>query len=241
MCSFCGLRLVAPRLEQKPAAKVVADLARLKDRYGIDHFYFCELALNVSYRYLEELCDAFIAANLGIRWMAPLRMSHIDTGLLKKMMRAGCYGAVWGLESGSDRVLQLMNKGFSASHAADILKEANSLGMFQIVNIVAGYIGETDEDVDKTISFLRENARCIGFVRLFPFSLLPFSPIHDRPSEFGIENIGDAPGSPVGFSRKRFDEIQGLRWEEKALQITRAHQRIRDAADELFGGRFRKD
>jgi radical SAM superfamily enzyme YgiQ (UPF0313 family) len=239
MCSFCSLRLVAPRLERRAAGQAVGDLARLKDRYGIDHFYFCELALNVSYRYLEELCDAFIAADLGIRWMAPLRMSHMDAKLLRKMMRAGCYGVVWGLESGSDRVLQLMNKGFSASHAAGILKEAHSLGIFQAVNIVAGYVGELDGDVDKTIAFLRENARYIGFVRLFPFSLLPFSPVHDRPAEFGVENIGEEPDSPVGFSRKRFDEVKGPRWEEKVLQITRAHQRIRAAVDELFGGRFK--
>jgi len=235
-CSFCNFHLVNSGVEMKSSEKVVRELQEMSERYGLSSFYFCESKINLSKPYLEELCARIADSSLGIRWAAIASVNNMDPGLLEKVRRAGCYSLSWGVESGSDRLLRSMRKGFRAEAAVEALRAASALGIFNTVNIMTGFPHETKEDVERTLSLIRENEDSIADVRLHDFALAPHSPIYEAPEEFGVENIRFDYETPVGFSRVAFDETGGLKWEAKLESKRAAYERVRSALRGRFPG-----
>lgn len=233
-CSFCNFYLIDHKLEMKSHQKVISELAQLKEKYKTNHFFFCESKLNLSYPYLEELCEMMVEDKLNIFWQTIVGVANIDRNLLMKMRKAGCYGLTWGIESGSDKILQVMNKGFSAAQAGNILRYSRFAGIHNTVNFISGFPNETEEDTNHTIKFIRENAKFVDRVRLFDFALAPYTPIYDCPEKFGIDNIMIDYNSHIGFGVLGFDEINGLRWKDKIKQKKRFYKRIQSQINKIF-------
>ena len=147
---------------------------------------------------------------------------------------AGCYCLAWGVESGSDRVLKLMNKGFFISQAGMILRDSYFTGIINIVNIMTGFANETKEDINHTIAFIKENAVYIHRIRMFDFELVPYSPIYRYPTRFGIKNLFIEYDSTIGFGRIGFDEIGGLKWKDKFKQKHRAFKKVQHEVHRIF-------
>lgn len=233
-CSFCNYHLVTPRVEFKSHHKVIIEIRQLKEKYKNNHFYFCECRINLSYRYLEELCDLFMKDKLNIAWATIASVNNMDRNLLMKMKLAGCYRVSWGIESGSDKILVKMRKGFSASQAAQVLKDSHEVGMANFINLITGIAGETGEDVNQTIKFVRNNVKYIDKIRIFDFVLSPRTLIYDQPEDYGIENIAFDYRSHLGFIRLKFDEIGGLKWQEKLKQKRIAYKKVQREIHRIF-------
>jgi len=109
-CSFCLFGCGNEKLEFKSYDKIIRELKQAKEKDNCTSFIFSDNAINISPDFLEGLCDLFIGNNLDISWVANAKVSNFDRRLLKKMKQAGCRVLSFGIESGSDRVLKMMNK-----------------------------------------------------------------------------------------------------------------------------------
>lgn len=237
-CSFCNFYLVTPKVEIKSCQKIIDELTQLKDKYKVNNFFFCECRVNISYKYLEELCDIMISKKLNISWQTVCGINNVDYKLLVKMRKAGCYSLTWGIESGSNRMLKKMNKRFIAQDAGQVLKDAYSAGIANVVNFITGFIGEDDQDVAQTVSFIKENAKFIKAVRLFDFGLAPYTPLYEYPEKFGIENIFLDHYSAIGFGRIGYDEINGLKWASLIKKKQDTYNRVSLEIDAIFHRRI---
>jgi len=137
----------------------------LINKYKIKVFALNDLLCNANLKKLERTCDLIIKNNLKIKWggYATIR-NDMGIRLLKKMKDAGCTTLHYGFESGSNKVLKLMNKYYIAEYAEKLIKKTKKAGIMVVINIIVGFPGETDEDFNKTLEFIKMNKQYIDSV-----------------------------------------------------------------------------
>lgn len=230
-CSFCANIAVNDKLEFKSYEKVLSELSQIKERYNNITFHFCDDAINNSYEYLEGLCDLFINNKLNINWSVYAKVGNLDKYILRKMKEAGCQWLLFGIESGSNRILKIMNKGCTSEEASQSLKDAHEAGIINILCLIAGYPHETKQDINKTIDFIRKNKKYISYAQAYEFRLEYGSAIYCNPERYGVDNL-----IPY-LSRYRFafDESEGLKWERKHKQQEESQKQIIKAIHKNIG------
>ena len=159
--------------------------------YGISHIEFNDLLCNGNLVGLEKLCDLMIKAKIQVKWIsyAAIR-KNMTKELLDKMKQAGCNSLCYGIESGSNRILKRMNKHYTKQEAQRLLRDTHNAGINTSLNIIAGFPGETEDDFEQTLDFLRENKQFIHQVtNVSAFVLMPGADLSIYPHRFGIRFI----------------------------------------------------
>lgn len=234
-CSFCNAEHINPFLEYKSYHKVVTELRQLKEKYSSNLFRFCDSSINNSYEYLKGLCKAFIDNKINIHWCTYARIGNLDKAILERMKVAGCNRLFFGVESGSDRMLRLMRKGFTSMQAQMILRYADEFDIQNYCCFISGLPHERKEDIRNTVDFIRRNKKCIDLARVYSFSLSYDSHIWREPETYGITNVREIIHKRIFV----FDEIGGLRWQEKLRQQECSNKQIRRAIyKHVFRGSF---
>jgi len=180
-CSFCS---VAPVWGRKPVLRgvesIVLEMADLQERTGCDLFLFQDEYFVSSSERVRKLCDAIAAQGLTVRWKAFGRVDQTDEATMRAMAKAGCVELRYGVESGSDRVLSRVVKGFDAKRAHEVLSEA--VGIFPGVDAfyMWGFPFETLQDFHQTLLHMIAS-RAMG-VRILPslLSLLPQTTLYQQ-------------------------------------------------------------
>jgi len=139
------------------------------------------------------------------------------------MKEAGCFLLFFGIDSGSDKILKIMNKGFTSEQASKTLKESSEAGIKNIIFLMPGYPHETVEDIIQTKEFIKKNKRYICSTFIFKFSLTYGSPMYYNPEKFGVTNLRESSNFHFGFV---FDECEGLPWEQKQKQQQYSQRQI---------------
>lgn len=223
-CSFCNTKDIGPFLGYKSYHKVVTELRQLKEKYNSNFFQFCDSgAINNSYEYLEGLCRTFIDNKINMRWSVYAKIEHLDREILKKMKLAGCLRLVFGVESGSDRILRLMNKGVTTAQTQIVLRDAAGLGIRIFIFLISGYPHEQEEDVKNTVDFIRRNKKYLWFANNHILYVTYGSNLWKYPERYGITNLVPFIFWKGAFA---FDEIGGLRWQEKRVQQEHSRRQV---------------
>ncbi len=220
-CSFCSNSARQDKcVSFNSASKIVTDLASLSKKYHSNCFFFFNHAVNLNNSLLNDLCDLIIKKKLNILWSDSAKPKKIDKQLLLKMKKSGCICLSWGLESGDEVISRSMNKGHTVVEAALTLQQAHEVGIWNRVNIIVGYPGETEKQFQNTKNFLRNNVDFIDDLMVHEF-FLANSDIFANPAKYGIRLKGSNQG---GFASFIFDEVNGLKWEDKLIQMRQRHQ-----------------
>ncbi|MDD5174195.1 MAG: radical SAM protein [Candidatus Omnitrophica bacterium] len=185
-CYYCAGPLMGRRkVRFHSPDRVVFEIEELIAKYRIEAVYFAEDMFLSSKNRVVEMTDLFLARGIHkkIVWMAQLSTNVVSEPLLSKMKEAGCVHVEYGFESGSQRILDLMNKKTTVegNRRAALLTKKSGL-RFQ-GNFIAGYPGEAEEDFERTISFMR-NVRPNN-ISLNIFMPLPGTVIYNRLKEEG--------------------------------------------------------
>lgn len=110
-CKFCGVQFVSgPGFRGISPDRLVDKLIELRDRYDLKGIYFREDNFTVQSARLDEFCDLMIEREVGLQWACESRVKNLSRRLIRKMSQAGCRGLYIGVESGSPRMLELMEK-----------------------------------------------------------------------------------------------------------------------------------
>ena len=100
------------------------------------------------------MCADIKARKLNVEWDCETRVDAVDKELLEKMHDAGCITVWFGVESGSERILDKMHKKINREQVKDAFKMAQKAGMMTIASAVIGFPGETEETAWETINFI---------------------------------------------------------------------------------------
>ena len=191
-CHFCSEWQFWGKFRSKSGKKIFAEVHKLvQDFPKVDYFYFIGSLMNGDIKALEEFCDLVIANKLNIRWagQAVIR-PEMTRAFLEKMKRAGCSWISYGIESGSQQVLERMNKNFSLEVAARVMRDTKEAGIPNQINIMFGLPTETSDDFGQTLEFFRKNRKYVDTVLASQsFCVIDKGTyIYNHPQEFGIRN-----------------------------------------------------
>lgn len=209
-CSFC--RISENTKSVKGPNEIADEMIELNRQCGADRFSLVCNEMNPSEQYFEEFLDRLLSYNKKLYWFCYLRPNKLSNATLKKARQAGCVLIRYGVETGSQKILDHMNKVLYVTEMEQIMRDTHKAGIWNHINIVTGYLHEEDKDVQLTLEFLDRNKEYIDSVRVNPFYIPVNSPIHLNPSKYGI-TLRENTGSYI-----QFDEP--LRsWEEKQIWI----------------------
>ena len=157
-CNFCSERKLIKTFRHHSPEYMIDQIKLLQTKYKTNNFIFCDSLINYSNKWLNNFCELILKDGLAINWEAQIRINKIFPKELARLMKkCGCYNLFVGLESGSDRVLKLMNKGFDTHIATDFFKTLRQADLHFEVSLILGYPGEESQDFDKTLQFIKEN------------------------------------------------------------------------------------
>lgn len=190
-CEFCStVRMHGRKYRMRSPKNVVDELEYLQKTYNISKFTFCDDAFTVDQPRIESLCTEILNRQLRIQWNCGTRVDMLTRDLLIKMKEAGCISVWFGVESGSQQVLDAMRKGITPELTIKVLGWVKELGMQPIPNVILGFPGETKESAWETIKFVEKiSPDAVGFYNVAtPF---PGTPMYDMVKEKGWLKVTD--------------------------------------------------
>ena len=223
-CTFCNRHGRTP-FKLKKCTKIVDDISKLTAKYKTKFFSFECNEINPSNDWLKELCGK-IEADLDILWYTYARPNNLDIGILNNLHNAGCKILRFGIESGSQRILDKMNKKLNVNEMEQILRDSNDVGIWNHVNLIVGFCNETKDDINKTIEFIKKNGHNIDSIKINPFYLNSYSYIMQNPDEWGLRIRNKK------IDLVEYDEINGMSWEEKKEDTINSIEKIYKAMNE---------
>lgn len=154
-CNFCSVKSVWGKTYRFLSSdNIIKQIIHLMKEYSCRSFYFREDNFTLNRKRLEEFCVK--AKSLDIEWVAESRIDSLDRKILKSMNESGCKGLYLGLESGSDRILNLMNKNITVKMIREKVKLIKGMGIKAMGSWVINCPGETPEDTKMTFSLADE-------------------------------------------------------------------------------------
>jgi len=152
-CTFCSKSVYNKTYRYRSAENVIEELKECYYKFRIRDFKFYDECMTVPRNRMISLCQLILKENLDISWNCYSRVDTINKNLLQIMKSAGCYHVKYGVESGSNRVLKLMNKQISLKQAVKTIKITSKIGLSSKVSFMLGFPFETEEEIQKTINF----------------------------------------------------------------------------------------
>jgi radical SAM family protein/Wzt-like putative exopolysaccharide export protein len=218
-CAFCNDRLLSGKYRTRTAEHAVNELKANAERHGVTMFKFNDLTCNGNLRALESLCDRIIAENLGIVWTSnAIIRPGMSRELFAKMHRAGCRALHFGLESGSDKVLNAMGKHYVSAVAQQTIRNAHDAGLSTVINLIVGFPGEGEAEFAETLDFLTRNSKYIHeTANLTPLYLQGGSEVYAYPDRFGIE---------VDVACRTWRSADGIDYETRTRRLETAHAHL---------------
>lgn len=214
-CAFCTISFgYGRRFKYKPRSieKVLEDIVRLVEKYNTRFIQFADNCIHP--RRAEKLCDGLIEEDLHVRWMMEARLEHEFTPeVCRKLYRAGCRLMAFGLESGCQRILDLMNKGITKERISQTLGNSSSSHIWNHVCLIVGFPTETREEAGETLEFLKKNREYIGSAVASKFLLELDSKICNNPEKYGVSNVVRDKDKDFQFMFD-YDTCEGMNKEE---------------------------
>ena len=213
-CSFCIDHLMCGGYRFRSPDKIIDEIKYHISKNEITNFAFNDLACNGNLQQLAKICDGIIRSGLTISWESyAIIRKDMDFELLKKMKKAGCASLCYGMESGSDAMLKRMNKFYNSADAELVIRLTHEAGIMAAINIIVGFPGETRDNFNETIDFIKRNKAYISevtnvsnFVVMFP------SKVGQYPSDYGItSNVNPDP--------YRYIDINGVDISERTNRL----------------------
>jgi len=157
-CTFCADKsLWHGKVRRRSVESVLQEFRDLKKTYPYLQFIdFTDGTFTYDRSFVEAFCRRMIEENTGIQWRCTARYDNLDQEILSLMKRAGCFALYLGVESGSERILQMTGKDIATAEILEKSRLIHKTGIVSIASVMFGIPGETRDDVDKTLSLMRQ-------------------------------------------------------------------------------------
>jgi anaerobic magnesium-protoporphyrin IX monomethyl ester cyclase len=156
-CNWCAKPIYGNRYNSRSPENVVTELKMLKEKYQFDHIWFCDDIFGLKLGWVHHFADLVERKNLKLKFKIQARADLLlQENYIKDLARAGCDNIWMGAESGSQKILDAMDKGTTVEQIYESTKLIKKHGMKPSFFIQFGYPGEIKEDIEKTIRMINE-------------------------------------------------------------------------------------
>lgn len=155
-CNWCAKPIWGQRYEQRGAAAVAAEMVELKQRFAPDHVWFADDIFGFRADWVQRFADELQARGGGLPFTIQTRADLISDAMARALADAGCREAWIGAESGSQQVLDAMNKGTTVAEIHQARERLQAVGVRVGFFIQLGYLGEGLPELLQTRRLIEE-------------------------------------------------------------------------------------
>jgi len=186
-CDFCSRPIFGADMRTRSVGNIVDEVEEIAG-LGYERVWFADDCFTLNRRHLLEVCGELVRRRSGVDWECLSRVDTMDAETAAAMKQAGCIRVFFGIESGNDNVLGIMNKHITTAQAQRAVHTAKSAGLKTGAFFILGYPGETDQTVLDTIRFASAlPLDYLSFTMPYP---IPGTPLYERVKGGGV-SIGD--------------------------------------------------
>ena len=156
-CTFCE-ETHFYLYRQRQSSSILKEVSHLYDNHGIDAFWFIDSLVNGNIRELRAFCKGIIASGMTIHWTGYARCDgRMDLDYYRDLAASGCVALSYGCESGSQRVLDAMDKGTTVAEMEQNLRDGAAVGLEAYTNWIVAYPEEDYQDFADTMTMIWRN------------------------------------------------------------------------------------
>lgn len=156
-CFFCDRSVFGNRYRQFSPDYIVQMIVYLQERYGIRDFLFDDDTFIISKRRVTQFCNQLGKLPFRIAWACNATVNRVDHETLELMAASGCWQIAYGVESGSQKMLDRMQKQATTQQISQALRLTYESGIRTKAFFMVGFPGETRETVEESIDFVLNN------------------------------------------------------------------------------------
>jgi anaerobic magnesium-protoporphyrin IX monomethyl ester cyclase len=155
-CKWCSTAVYGQSYRRRPPHLVAAEMKMLKEKYNPDAIWFVDDVFTISHKWLTAFHEEVVKQKAQIRFECITRAERLNEEILLLLKEAGCFRIWIGAESGSQKVIDLMDRRVDVNHVKKMIQDTNALGIETGTFVMVGYPGEEETDILETIQYLKE-------------------------------------------------------------------------------------
>ena len=187
-CIFCaGGKMFGHRVRYYDVKRVVDEFESLS-RHGTRQINIADDLFTSNEKRCIEICNEIIRRGIVYPWTAFARVDTVTPGLLSSMKEAGCTTVCFGIESGTQEILDRIKKKTTIEKCIRAVALCREAGIEPMTSFILGLPGETCETAERTLAFSRSLGKNRGYHILAPF---PGTELREHAGEYGIRILSD--------------------------------------------------
>ena len=224
-CGYCSKPVFGKRFRGQSPARITDEIVWLQEQYGVREIAFYDDSFTLDMDRAYQICEEIIRRKLNIIWSCETRVNLVTEKLLKKMKQSGCYSISYGLESGSQEILDVIEKGTTIEQAVEAVRYTHEAGIDAIGYFMVGSPGETPDTIRETIRFAKKLK--VDFAQFSITTPFPGTKLYDLYLEGGgnpeipwedYVYAASSEGSAPVFENDSLSREDIIRWESKAYR-----------------------
>jgi GT2 family glycosyltransferase/radical SAM superfamily enzyme YgiQ (UPF0313 family)/Tfp pilus assembly protein PilF len=219
-CTFCSVGSIwGKKYTFFSAGRIVDDIDYLMKQYGARGIYFREDNFTVNRRRTEKFCELLIERDIKITWACETRVDTLDRELVELMQRAGLAALYFGVESGSQEVLNRLQKKITPDQTRAAFGWCREFGIKTAASVIVGTPGETSRDLQQTLALINDLKPTVTWFNVFVG--IPQSPLYKQAlDEHFYEFVDDRGLVYLTGHNDRVKAFYGGGW-DAAIPITK--------------------
>ena len=214
-CGFCYNKVVHKNVWRKMSAeRVIREIKYIKEVFNPDVISLIDDEFFVNKKRVLEICNAILTSGLSIRWGGSCRFDYAvqyDKDFMDLLKKSGINGFSFGAESGSEQILKMIDKNITVDQMKIVINKLREENIPVSVNFMAGFPGETKEDIFKTFSVIDELTGINPNLMVNSISIytpFPSTPLFDM----AIKNGFRSPASLEEWGNYMYNDANNLPW-----------------------------
>jgi radical SAM superfamily enzyme YgiQ (UPF0313 family) len=156
-CKWCSRAVYGLSYRRRSPEKVAEELAHIKEKYNPDTLWFVDDVFTISHKWLEQFSAELKKRDVIIPYECITRADRMNETVIRTLKETGCFRIWIGAESGSQKVIDLMDRRVDVNQVREMIRLAKRYGIEAGTFIMLGYPGETEADIEETIQHLKES------------------------------------------------------------------------------------
>lgn len=187
-CKWCSRAVYGQSYRRRSPAHVVDEIQQIQKNYQVDTIWFVDDVFTVSHKWLKGFREELEKRNVQIKYECITRADRMNEEVIEELKASGCFRVWIGAESGSQKIIDLMDRRVDVMQVRNMIKQSQEKGIQAGTFIMLGYPGETEQDIEETVLHLKESNPDI-------FTITVAYPIKGTPLYTEVENqfIKDLP------------------------------------------------
>ena len=230
-CVFCATsKMLGKTWRARSPLNVIFELEHLIEKYDTKAIFFYDDIFTMNKKRTFELCNMMIERGLNLNYICMTRVDMLDKPLLEKMKESGCYRIHYGVESGSQKILdRVVGKKIKINKVKQVSKWLDEVGIIKNAFFIISFPEETYEDVNMTLKLMEDlgGEPSLSFLKIYPGTeieriakhkgVIPDDFSWSKESGNGIFSIPAIQGDvPLFIDKLNLDDLTeiAIRWAE---------------------------